>query len=79
GFRNPCASSTRVGGPRDRRRLSCCHNTVLGACCWQPPFRQRAGARPRSPGALLVAIRRAEVLGMYGPALMSARVSDPSL
>jgi len=39
GFRTPCASSTRVGGPRDGRRLSCCHNTRLGACCRQPPFR----------------------------------------
>ena len=34
GFRTPCASSTRDG-----RRLSCCHNTRLGACCRQPPFR----------------------------------------
>ena len=55
GFRNPRASSTRVGGPRDSRLLSCCHNTGLRACCWQPPFRHRAGARPRSPGALLPA------------------------
>ena len=38
GFRTPCAS-TRVGGARDGRRLSCCHNTRLGACCRQPPFR----------------------------------------
>ena len=29
GFPNPCASSTRVGRPRDGRRLSCCHNTRL--------------------------------------------------
>ena len=29
GFLNPCASSTRVGGPRDGRRLSCCHDTRL--------------------------------------------------
>jgi hypothetical protein len=37
-FRNLCASSTRGGGPRDGRRLSCSHNTGLGACCRQPRF-----------------------------------------
>jgi hypothetical protein len=75
GFRNPCASSTRVGGPRDGRRLSCCHNTGLGACCWQPPFRHRAGARPRSPGALLLA--NTGSLGSRGasPAFVLARAS----
>jgi hypothetical protein len=51
GFRNPYASRTRVGGPRDDRRLSCCHNTRLGAYCRQPPFRHRAGVRHRSASA----------------------------
>lgn len=32
GFRNPCASSTRVGVSRDGRGWSYCHNTRLRAC-----------------------------------------------
>jgi hypothetical protein len=59
GFRNPCASSTRVGGPCDGRRLSCSHNTRLGGVLPAAPFRHRAGAHPRSPGGPLLAQVRA--------------------
>ena len=46
GFRNPCASSTRVGAPGDGPRLSCCHYTRLGACRRAAPrfFTKQVGA-----------------------------------
>jgi hypothetical protein len=83
GFRNPCASSTRVGGPRDGRRLSRCRNTGLGACCWQPPFRHRAGARPsitrRSAGGESQDWARCPRLTPPSPSARSSAVSAQTL
>ena len=53
-FGNHCRSSTRVGG-RSRPPALCCYNLGLSVRRPQSPFRRRAGARPRSSSALMLA------------------------
>ena len=62
-FRNHCASSTRVGGRSRLPVLWCCYNAGLSARRRQPPFRRRAGVRPRSSSALLLATDESQGAG----------------
>ena len=73
GFRKPPRKQHSRWRASRRRRLSCCHKTRLGACGRQPPFRHRAGARPRSPGAPLVANLGSRPKNAEMPALLRSR------